>query len=101
MATRKFQVSYTVTATIEVDDTVIEDALTDDWCSQFYPFHTASDVVSHIAYNSLRDNASLSELDGFAHLDDKQSQITKKDWEPGEVEEGNDAVAGTDEGSIM
>lgn len=78
---RKFIVSYTVTAVVEVDAAVVTEVLTDDWQKDFYTIDSPAEVSEHLAYNVLRHGSSLSSLDGFAHLDDSQLRVSEVGWE--------------------
>ena len=61
--------------TLEVDQRVIEQ-VTDGWRRDFYDLRTPEDIVEHIAYNMVVNDLNISQLDGFADLDDSMVQIT-------------------------
>lgn len=63
MPTRKFCVNAIIE--IEVDQRVLDDVLTDEWRSNFYPLTTPEDVAGHLAFNLVR-GAEMHQLDGFA-----------------------------------
>jgi len=81
----KFEVTFTVTAKIELDDDVIT-AVDSEWRSQFYNLDSINDIAEHIAYNLLR-GASLSRLDGWADQPDTNARLLDEDWELDEVDE--------------
>lgn len=88
---RKFEVTFTVTAKIELDEAVIT-AVDDEWRSQFYNLRDVQDIAEHIAYNLLQGN-DLSRLDGWADQPDKNAVLLDEEWELDEVEVINeDAV---------
>lgn len=77
---RKYDIQVTVTATIEIDDEVLDDAMSESWQKQFWPVHRREDVVEHVGFNMLRE-CPLSMIDGFAHMKDEQARIVSKvDW---------------------
>lgn len=81
MAKKKVEVSFVVTCTVEVDQDVIDEALSEEWQADFYTFTDEQDVADHLAYNMLR-GASLSTLDGFAQFHDDNAKLTDEHWEP-------------------
>lgn len=81
----KALVSWTVTATVEIDDEVIDGALTDEWRKDFYPFHTREDVIELIAYNMLR-GTRLEMIDGFADRSDDEAAVNSEDWDLNDCE---------------
>lgn len=81
----KFNVTFSVTAKIELDDAVI-DAVDDEWRSQFYRLMDIEDIADHIAYNLLQ-GAGLSCLDGWADQPDKNAKLLDESWELEDVEE--------------
>jgi hypothetical protein len=50
---------------IEIAQSLLDAALTDEWRSQFYHVTSAEDVAEHLAYNMARE-LELFQLDGFA-----------------------------------
>ena len=67
---KRYVVEFTADAKIEVDNSVIERALTQEWRETYYEFDTPEKVVEHIAYNMAINHLRLSQLDGFADLKD-------------------------------
>jgi hypothetical protein len=55
-------------AEVSIDERLLEDVLTEEWRSSFYPLHTPADVAEHLAFNLIQGR-SLSSLDGFADQD--------------------------------
>lgn len=80
MSKKTIQISFTVTAELEVAEDVLDVALTDEWRETFYNFSSEKEVGHHIAYNLLR-NASLSQLDGWADRDDGDAVLKNVDWD--------------------
>lgn len=75
---RKFMVGFCVE--VEVDQTVFDAVLTDEWRKVFYPFHTAADVAGNLAF-CLVQGMSLSQLDGYADQDKSSVKIGPIDIE--------------------
>ena len=69
MAKRKFVVSYVVTATLEIEEDLIEAALLDDWKKDFYNLEDAEGVAAHLAFNMIQGR-TLASLDGFGDRND-------------------------------
>lgn len=82
--TMRLQVSYT----IDINESILAEVLTDTWRTQFYPLHTPTDVAEHLAYNFLCNGASLTQLDGFADRPWSDAFIVREEWEFLEEEEG-------------
>ena len=76
---RKYEVQVTVTATIEIDDAVIKEAMSEDWRKNFWPVDRPEKCVEHVAFNMLHDT-ELTGIDGFAHMKDEQARISEIDW---------------------
>jgi hypothetical protein len=80
MKKRKFLVTFTdnadneYDAEIELDQKVI-DQVDDDWRKCFYNLETPEQIAKHIAYNLVINNYRLSQLDGWADLDDNMADI--------------------------
>lgn len=88
MKRRKFKVVFAVEVDIEVNDDVIEDALSKDFKSSYYDFADAAAVAAHLAYNFVANRASsLSVLDGFAHHDPSKVKVAGESWDQVDVEE--------------
>lgn len=71
---RRFVVTMEVS--IEVDERLIDDVLTDEWRNMFYPLRDAKEVASHLAHN-LVQGRRLFTLDGFA--DQREDRVTVMD----------------------
>lgn len=80
MAKKKFSVTFIVTAEIELDEQVIS-VVDDDWRNVFYDFYDDIDIVEHIAYNMLRNDASLSEIDGWGDQPNSNATLVGGKWE--------------------
>jgi len=78
---KKIKVGFNVTCMIEVDEAILEDAMSEEFAKDFYRFDTEQAVAEHLAYNMLR-GASLSTLDGFAQFHDDKAKLTDENWEP-------------------
>ena len=84
MAARtKFRCMVSCQMEIEISDVVIA-AVDDDWRGQFYKLRTPQEIANHIAFN-IAQGCSLSEIDGFANLDDKEVRVISEDWDVEEV----------------
>jgi len=81
---KKFAVVFEVTAEIELDEKVIS-VVDDEWRSMLYPLHSEKDIAEHIAYNFVRNRASLSRLDGWADQPDSNANLISEEWELEEV----------------
>ena len=75
----KFKITYTVYATVELDQGVI-DAVDDGWREQFYNLNTPEDIAGHIGRNLIL-GARLSMLDGFADQSDTSANLEISDEE--------------------
>lgn len=84
----RYRVVFLVESEIELSDELVKEALTPEWASQFYRFDNPCEVAQHVAYNFLRNNAKLSQLDGFAQMKDKvDASLIDEDWTLDEVSE--------------
>jgi hypothetical protein len=84
---RKFEIEMTVTATIELDNEVI-DVVDDKWRSQLYNLRTPEEIARHIAYNMVANQANLSSIDGWAdQSDDNAKFIVFPQWATESVKE--------------
>lgn len=73
MADRIFDVTYTVTARIILDQLVF-DNMDESFRENFYDFDNEKEVVDMITRNMI-DGTKLSDLDGFANLPDKFAEF--------------------------
>ncbi len=88
MAMKKFRGQLTVDFEIEVDDSVIERCLNDaEWRQNFYQFNTPEEVAGNLAYNLVHNTSCLSNLDGFADMDDDLLKLKKERWDDTDVEQ--------------
>lgn len=87
MGKRNFTVTFTVTAEIELDEHVI-DVVDDEWRKDLYQLKSPSDIAEHIARNMVKNDAHLSQLDGWADQPDSNAKLLGVDWELDEVSEG-------------
>jgi len=89
----RFNLSWIVTAEVEIDQSVIDGVLTDEWRSVFYPLREPHEVAEMIARCRIAHHAALSSLDGFADQPDSNARIIGypewelEDWEDSESEE--------------
>ena len=77
---RRFKVTVTLEAVIEIDDAVFR-AVDDDWRKNFYPLYEAEAIAAHVGFNLLANNLTLTRMDGFANLDDKMVRILHGTYE--------------------
>lgn len=59
---------------IEIDQSVIDYAYTDEYKENFHKFDSDDEIVSHIVYNFIVNRISLSTLEGFM-MDDGLAKI--------------------------
>ena len=71
-------VEVTTLVGVTFDDSLLPD---DEWRSMFYDIKTPNDLAKHLAYNYARNNARLSQLDGFADRDDKEVEFQEIETE--------------------
>ena len=84
MGSQYFDIEMVVTATIELDDAVI-DVVDDEWRAGLYNLHTPEEIAEHIACNLVR-GARLSMLDGWADQPDRNACfLDGPEWEVGYV----------------
>lgn len=82
MSNRIFIVTYSIygedvaDAFIELDQSVI-DAVDDSWREMLYPLYTPEDIARHICYNMIENRLQLSDMDGWADMDNKLAKITE------------------------
>ena len=81
---KNFTVVFEVTVEIELDEMVIS-VVDDEWRSMLYPLYDDEDIAEHIAYNFARNNARLSQLDGWADQPDSNAKLISEEWELEEV----------------
>lgn len=78
MSKHKFLVTVSKTVELELDDAVIK-AVDDDWRANFYALYDDIDIAEHIGYNMLCNDASLSQLDGWADQPNENARIVSTD----------------------
>ena len=80
---RKFMVDYSAYgdvvayAIIELAQSVI-DAVDDNWRESFYDIHTPEQIAEHICHNMVDNHLRLSQMDGWADMDDSMARVV--DW---------------------
>jgi hypothetical protein len=77
---RTFEIELTGTATVELDDQVIQ-VVDDEWRAALYPLHTPEEIAQHVAYNLIVNNARLSQLDGWADQPNTNARVVRLEWE--------------------
>ena len=87
MSKRNFHVELSVEADILIDDAIFE-MVDDEWRKDFYDLSTIEEIVNHIAYNVIVNHTSVSNLDGWASLDDDCVDVKNKYWTIDSVDEG-------------
>lgn len=86
MSKRTFKIEFSGSATLELDDQVI-DAVDDEWRSYLYNLHTPEEIAEHIAYNFIFNTVGLSKLDGWADQPDENARLLSEDIDFIEVDE--------------
>ena len=77
-----YMIDLATRCVVEIDDSVIDLAMTKEWQDKFYYFGTREDAVMHIAYNLIVNNPRLSMLDGWADMDDNLARVpTSPEWD--------------------
>ncbi len=84
MSKRQFKIEFAGTATIELDDQVI-DVVDDEWRSSLYNLHTPEEIAEHIAYNFIFNIDRLSSLDGWADQPDSNARLIGGDADVDEI----------------
>lgn len=77
--TRKFKIEYTVWATLELEDDVI-DVVDDAWRKELYDLRTPEDIAKMIGRNMIKGTA-LSNLDGWADQPNTNAKLIVDDDE--------------------
>ena len=77
---RRYRVTVTTTAVLEIDDAIFE-AVDDEWRSMFYNLDTREEIGAHVGFNMLINDCKLTSIDGFANLDDKLVSIVPQTLE--------------------
>lgn len=82
MARKEYEITIEGTATITIDDEVIERGLSEEFTQYIGKMKDNEAVIKHIAYNLIVNRAKLTQLDGFADMDDDKAQINLNgiDW---------------------
>lgn len=76
----KFTTRFAVTVELELSERLLDEVMTPEWQASFYKFADRQAAADHVAYNLAR-GASLTSLDGFAHLDDSDAVVKAEDWD--------------------
>ena len=74
MSKRVFDIEFSGTATVELDDDVIN-AVDADWRSSLYDLHGAEEIARHVGYNLVINGIHLSSMDGWADQDNDKARI--------------------------
>lgn len=69
-----------LTYTIDLNEQLLAEVLTDEWREQMYKLYTPEDVAQHLVWNFVCSNASLNQLDGFADQPAERAKLTKIEW---------------------
>jgi hypothetical protein len=82
MGKRRYAITVTTRAEVEIDDAVFA-AVDDDWRKHFHGYvRTADDVAEFVGGVMLRHNYfEANMIDGFANLPDGVVKIGKLEWE--------------------
>jgi hypothetical protein len=80
------KVTFIVTAEIALDEKVIS-VVDDEWRGTFYNLHDIEDIAEHIAYNMVKNEVRLSQIDGWADQPDENAKLLGEEWHLDEVEE--------------
>ncbi len=83
---RKFTVRFSGEVTLELADEVIS-VVDDEWRANLYQLDTVDEIVQHLAYNVVVNNAELSHLDGWADQPDSNMKASRVDIDDWEIEE--------------
>lgn len=76
MAEHHITVTVTHHVVADIDQQVIDRALTSEWCADFYRFENEREVVEHIVYNAVVNGWALDRLDGFADLPRSMARVS-------------------------
>lgn len=76
----KVKVRFYVTAEVSLSKKLLEEVGKPEWQADLYRLPTTKDVANHVAYNLLQGR-SLMQLDGFAHLQEKDAQLSDVKWD--------------------
>ena len=77
---RTFQIEYSIYgmdfayALIELDQSVIN-AVDDNWRAALYPLYTPEDIARHVCRNMVENRLSLSQMDGWADMDNSMAKM--------------------------
>jgi hypothetical protein len=83
---RIFEVTYTKTILLELDDKVI-DAVDDEWREELYNLHTPEEIAEMIGRCKILFDSNLSSLDGWADQPDENARLIETIDEDTEAEE--------------
>lgn len=85
---RTFDVTFTVSAKVTIDQRLLDDVLTDEWRGNFYNLQDPGAVAEHVAYNFLRGGTDrVNNLDGFADQKENAAVVTEMSWDDAESHE--------------
>lgn len=80
MSKQKFELEFRGTATIELDDAVIN-AVDDEWRKSLYDLNTPEEIARHVGFNMVVNGLRLSSVDGWADQDDSNARALTLDWD--------------------
>lgn len=84
----KHSVGFEAAVVVTINNSDVVDRVTDpvrgeEWRKQAYQLFTASEVVTHLAYNCLANGVHrANQLDGWADLDDDAAVMSVEGFEP-------------------
>lgn len=78
MSKKTATVRFDATITFTIEESALDMIVSDPDRGKF---KSHEEVAGHLAYNFLRNHASLSQLDGFADLEDKIVQNLRESWD--------------------
>ena len=80
MSKIKFEVELEGTATIEIDDAVLN-AVDESFRKNIYNLKTTNEIMEHLAYNLIINQFRLSSLDGWADQPDSNAKVSDEYWD--------------------
>ena len=75
MSKKQFRIPFGKDSTIDldVDESVIQRMMSEEWQSSFYSFYDEEDAAEWLCSNLMGSN--LSDIDGFADMDDNLASV--------------------------
>jgi hypothetical protein len=77
----KFTSTFTVTVETEISQDLLDAVAKPEWQRDLYKLPTPQAVADHLAYNFVRNRASLPLLDGFADRDERDASMVSERWD--------------------